>query len=363
MNDASSSRPVTDDVAGEVARLLPPPPVGDLPPGRHLHHKERLMHEIDHDRAPDRDRAATKPGATPAGHRARLLRPALLMPVTALALAGALTAGLALSGDGSGSGSGNGGGARDTASATEGSGQAGALLGRISKAAMSTGTETVREDQFVYTRSMVRDSDATSGKAVTSPLRERETWLSQRPGPVMKLGYVREDGDTLPINAELGDEEGTEPGFFRPTYHWIASLPTDTDALLKYLYAHIPKLETRGDDQAVFAMIGTLISEQVMPPENAAALYKAAARIPGVTKAPDARDVTGREGLGIALEDAERGERAEWVFDAEDLSYLGSRNYLTKDTPDGKKGTLLYGESIRDQGVVDSVGARPTKGS
>ncbi|GAB2772418.1 CU044_5270 family protein [Streptomyces daliensis] len=356
-DDASSSRPVTDDVAGEVARLLPPPPVGDLTRGRHLHHRERLMHEIDH----DRDQAAAKPGATPSGRRARLLRPALLMPVTALALAGALTAGLALSGDGSGSG--NGGGARDTASATEGSGQAGALLGRISKAAMSTEAETVREDQFVYTRSSFREADVTSGKAVTDPLKEREIWLPQRSGPLKKLGLVRQDGESLPINPELGEENGTPAGLHRPTYRWFASLPTDPDALLKYLYAKTSESDTQEHDQVVFDEIRSLVSGQIMPPENAAAFFKAAARIPGVTKAPDARDVTGRKGTGIAREDTEHGERSEWVFDADDLSYLGARTYLTRDTVQGEKGTLLYGEAIHDQAVVDTEGARPTKGS
>ncbi|NEE42661.1 hypothetical protein G3M53_97155, partial [Streptomyces sp. SID7982] len=47
----------------ELARLLPPAPGTDLPPGRHEHHRERLMNLIDDDTARAQDRTGAGAGA------------------------------------------------------------------------------------------------------------------------------------------------------------------------------------------------------------------------------------------------------------------------------------------------------------
>ncbi|MGW4109238.1 CU044_5270 family protein, partial [Streptomyces sp. NPDC004976] len=78
----NSASPEASDERDEIARLLPAPADWNLPRERYLRHKDLLMRHI------DRDQAATS--ARPAR---RLLRPALLAPVTALALAGIVTAG------------------------------------------------------------------------------------------------------------------------------------------------------------------------------------------------------------------------------------------------------------------------------
>jgi hypothetical protein len=96
-----------------------------------------------------------------------------------------------------------------------------------------------------------------------------------------------------------------------------------------------------------------------MPPGTAAALYRAAAKIPGVTPAPHARDAIGRRGLGIARDDTRYGIRTEWVFDERDYSFVGSRSYLVKDTSYGKAGTLLSSEAVLELAVVDKAGQRP----
>lgn len=48
------------------------------------------------------------------------------------------------------------------------------------------------------------------------------------------------------------------------------------------------------------------------------------------------------------------------MFDATDLSYLGSRTYLTEDTSLGKAGTLLSSDAVLRRAVVDTAGERPT---
>ncbi|MEV8554637.1 CU044_5270 family protein [Streptomyces glaucescens] len=235
---------------------------------------------------------------------------------------------------------------------------AAALVNRISDAAEERATPIVRDDQFVYTREKTRGADLTSGKAVLGPLMDREMWAAQEPRPLHKLGLIREDGDTFPINAELGDTDGTPAGITRPTYRWLSSLPTDPDKLLVYLYAKTPQAEGRERDQAVFEQIGSLLGG-VMPSRTAAALYRAAAKIPGVTSAPQARDAIGRRGLGIARDDTRYSIRTEWVFDEKDFSFLGSRSYLAKDTSYGKAGTLLSSEAELELAIVDKAGQQP----
>jgi hypothetical protein len=232
---------------------------------------------------------------------------------------------------------------------------AAALLDRISAAAGEHTVPTVRDDQFVYTKEKTRGADLTTGKAVLGPLMDREVWYAQEPGRLLNIGLIREDGETFPL-AELG---GAAAGINRPTYHWLSSLPTDPDKLLAYLYAKTPFATGRERDQAVFEQIGSLLNK-VMPPRTAAALYRAAAKIPGVTPAPKARDAIGRQGLGIARDDASHGIRTEWVFDRKDFTFLGSRSYLTKDESYGKAGTLLSSTAELEHAIVDKAGRQPT---
>lgn len=339
----TGASPERDGDREAIARLLPVPADRDLPREQHLRHKELLMHHIDRDQA------------IPAGRTRRLLRPALLAPATALTLACALAAGAALNGgDRASSGTASHRAAPDMRPVA-------ALLSRISDAAEERDTPTVRDDQFVYTREKTRGADLTSGKAVLGSLLDRETWAAQQPGPLHRLGLIREDGETFPLNAELGDTGGTPAGLDRPTYRWLSSLPTDPDELLSYLYAKTPRTGGRERDQAVFEQIGSLLGT-MMPPRTAAALYRAAAKIPGVSRAPRARDAIGRRGLGIARDDTRHGIRTEWVFDEKDFSFLGYRSYLIKDTPYGKTGTLLSSEAELELAVVDKAGQQPADG-
>ncbi|NED03992.1 hypothetical protein G3I55_20255 [Streptomyces sp. SID6648] len=335
----------------ELARLLPPAPGTDLPPGRHEHHRERLMNLIDDDtaRAQGRtgadaqDRArerADRPG------RSRLLRPSFLAPATALAVAGALVVGYSVQ---------NGGGPADTGDTRSVS----QVLHRMSDAAGRSDALPIRDDQFLYTRGTGRDVDLTSGKAVVGPLEESESWYSQKPGPQKKLGLIRQGGDTLPINAELGDSEGTRPGLNRPTYRWLATLPTDPRQLLDYFDEITPKFEGEDRDQALFESIGGLVGHALLPPDTAAGLFEAVALIPGVTRTPDAVDALGRKGVGIARDDERSGVRTEWVFDPEDLSYLGWSSHLTRDTAYGEKGDFMGDSAVIETAVVDKAGVKP----
>ncbi|MFJ8709806.1 CU044_5270 family protein [Streptomyces anulatus] len=341
--DAASPENRNDGEARHLARLLPPPVTEDLPPERFRHQKEVLMNHIDAD---SRRVSPARPTPRPTS---RLLRPALLVPVSAMALAGILAGGLALGTDDED---------RTTrATATQGTD---GLLHRLSTVALTREAPVVRDDQFLYTRSKVREAEIGSGKAVLSPLTETESWAPQDPRPLKKIGLTRVNGKDEVGNAQLGDDHGTPAGLSRPTYHWLASLPTDPDELLAYLRAHVRKDAEQETDQIVFEQIGVLLGG-VLPPKTAAALYRAAADIPGVEEAPDAKDAIGRTGLGIAREDTAHGNRTEWVFDKDDYSFLGSRVYRTKDAPYAKAGALLHSTAEIDHAIVDKAGQVPGK--
>jgi hypothetical protein len=177
-----------------------------------------------------------------------------------------------------------------------------------------------------------------------------------------------------------------------PTYAWLQSLPTDPRRLLEILYAESAYLEA-DRNVAAFSAIGHLLSSAVLPPATAATIYRAAALIPGVTLSPEATDMTGRAGFGIALTDP-AGLRNEWIFSKATYRFLGERATQVTDAPgfvatDGgagtkvgtsfpgpkpgtwivppgtfvpgpKAGTLLAETAIVARGAASSLGGKPT---
>ncbi|MBP0457346.1 CU044_5270 family protein [Streptomyces montanisoli] len=360
MNAAEPPRPGhrPDDVE-ELARLLPRPVEFDLPAGRHLHHKDLLMQHIDH------DRDATAPLVPPLRRRLlprrRLLRPAVLVPAASLALAGTLAVTL------------TGGPGDAPAASSHRAPQAVTALHRIADASLKTDAVPVKDSQFVYIRSLVRENTGTfDGPVKLGRPHRTERWMSQNPAPVTVLGWMRETGkdafmpgEDTPIETSVpdgSDSSGAEgPGFDRPTYRWLASLPTDPDALLKLLAAHSEAGKHESRDQAVFETIGDMLSNNLMPPENAAALYRAMAEIPGVREVPDAVDTAGRHGIGITRDDPTSAGRDVWIFDKHSLALLGSRWYTTADRKPGRTDVLAGSVAILRRGIVDQHGMVPEK--
>ncbi|MFC9975738.1 CU044_5270 family protein [Spirillospora sp. NPDC127200] len=313
----------------ELVRLLPPPGDPELSDGRHHLLKEHLMLQIE------------EPATAP--HRPKRRRLVLLAaPLAAAAVAAGLFTGLRGGGDTPPPPAAKSG---DERSAT-------VLLDRISLAAAHQPARPVREDQFVYIKSKVAWTTRTDGgPRIPQRLREREVWLPQSLG---KRGLLREGGGKeIPL---VGSEDDL-------TYRELAAMPTKPDALLAGVYAQVPKSGKTADpavrNAAAFQYLGRLLTEQILPPKLAAAVYRAAAKIPGVLVVPDSVDAAGRHGVAVAL--VAHGERSEWIFDKRTLNYLGERGYMVEDTKLAEKGMVTATTAVLQRGVVNRAGELPGK--
>ncbi|HWU06979.1 MAG TPA: CU044_5270 family protein [Streptomyces sp.] len=180
------------------------------------------------------------------------------------------------------------------------------------------------------------------------------------------------DGSSRTVQRQGGANETLldAPGqgsFGLPTYRFLEKLPTDPTELLKVIYreAELNHGEgsdsTTGPDQQAFVMIGDLLRASVAPPEVSAALYRAAAHIPGVIAIPSSVDAAGRRGVAVAR--VHDGERSEWIFDKETTLFLGERTVLLEDNAWGKAGTAVTSTAVTASGVTDKPGQAPMRPS
>ncbi|MFF2852460.1 CU044_5270 family protein [Streptomyces sp. NPDC058001] len=349
----------------ESARLLSGT-ARDLPPGRHQFHKERLMAQI-HDTQREERAATAAPGTKT--RRFRLPRPAIALPAMVAVLAGAVVVVTATTG---GSGVRDGGVATGPAltttigdASTEGLPQ---LLDEISLAAAAdTSRPTVKPGQYIYIESKTADTfiktvDDKSSLA-SYALHKRQVWMS----PDGTKGWLIDpsvndgpEGETL----SLPDEQGNirEASLNGPSYDYLTKLTTDPDQLLAKIYK-----ETKGQgnspDQQAFSTIGDLLGESYPPAELYSALFKTAAKIPGVVVVNDAVDAVGRPGVAVARLDETSGAREEWIFDKKTHVFLGERSVQVKQLSGEdalvKPGTVNHTSAIITRAVVNGMKQTP----
>lgn len=224
------------------------------------------------------------------------------------------------------------------------------LLGRISLAAGEQNI-AVRDDQFIYTR--YQSDTQIAAKRVTGP---SETWESvdgSRAGwsiGLDKLGKTHSIAVPPPPAVDLE----------YPTYKYLTTLSTDPDALLAKVRAFVAAKQARhgagkvGDaDQAAFDVLGSLIRQTLLPPKLGAAVYRAAAKIPGVTVVRDATDVVGRHGIAVAR--TSRDVSTMWIFDRTTYGFLGERAVSRSD----ETGSYDSNIAVVTRAVVDKPRQRP----
>jgi len=308
----------------ELARLLPPPAERDLPAGRQHTLKEHLMSEL--------RLAGSPPAGSPATRRRR--KPAIIIAAaTAAALAAAATALALLPANTSGA-----------------SPAAARLLAKIATAAARQPAPRVRDSQFWYIKSWVayQVCNGATGKCVMEKPHERQIWQSVSNQCV--TGLLREDGQDTPLVFSTNYLHCPYRGGVNdPTYRLLQSLPTNPPALLSLIEREMSGQQPPPEE--AFTTIGDLLREAIAPPQVSAALYRAAALIPGVTAVTHATDAIGRHGVAVAM--TSQGVRSEWIFSKQTLQYIGERDINIAD------GATIGVAAVLQRAFVNHAGQVP----
>ncbi|MFI8219669.1 CU044_5270 family protein [Streptomyces sp. NPDC085932] len=277
----------------ELARLLPSPGDPVLPSDRLTQLEAHLMREITLE-APSR---SARPAEDPSPSRPFRRFAAIAVPVAtaAVVVAAVLTVG-------------DGGAGRPSTDP-----EAVRLLDRIATVAAARKAPRVRDDQYVYTLTQGTRQILDEGLDTF----RRSDWHAV---DGTRDGLARITVLSGP-SGERTEDMTLEADPNRTTYRELEELPTDTDRLYDHVWS-----ATQGQgpthEEAALEMIGSMLQDATLLPEVDAALYRAAARIPGVTVVRDAEDAAGRAGIGLSFGDGD--DRDVWVFGEKDLRYLGS---------------------------------------
>ncbi|QYX78211.1 CU044_5270 family protein [Streptomyces akebiae] len=365
MNDNPSPRD-EDEPAGTG---VPAAVERELLPGRHRVLREQLMREIEND------------GETPVVRPRTALwrRPAFVGPAVAAALTVAVVVGAAVTQQAAGplTTHADGSGDRRPGEAKRSDQRAAELLERVAEAAGRRSLPEVRDDQFVYTErddyhwkmDSEKNDHGCPDTLEAYPYGVREFWSSvdgQHNGLQRERGVDGEVGE-LSVGIQLPAKNGAN--FFREVED---ELPTDADGMYRYLYG------LKGDERAsgaksadrkAFDKASTLLVEQLLPPKVEAALYRAVARIPGLTVYEGSVDAADRTGVSVGLEGdwpEYRGHgptRHELLFGTRTLAFLAADTVKLDPPADScdslDAGDLVTSVAILERAVVDSVSERP----
>jgi hypothetical protein len=226
------------------------------------------------------------------------------------------------------------------------------LLNRMAATVAAGPGPSSSEGEYVYIRSRGAFAELGDSPARLQPVHEREIWF---PRNARGDGLLRQPFFDVPIIGVIPERKTLTD--MTPNAA-LVDLPSDPDALLAKLYRERDE-RGRGDsrDGAAFTAIGDVLRESLVPPRTSAALYRAAAKIPGVEVVRGVTDAAGRQGVAVAH--TERSRRHEWIFDERTYEYLGERSYLVAATSDGPAGTVLSTTAVLQRAVVAKLGQRP----
>jgi hypothetical protein len=232
-------------------------------------------------------------------------------------------------------------------------------LERAATAAESRAFTPPRPDQWIYTESRRRNSVKPGGVALGGPYRT-----------VVVRHWKSADGKRMASSVDGAKLTfvGMMPGSMPPgDYPSLAALPTDPDALLRWVYKDMGGLGStaEGRYETAYGMLTAILRDNVLPPKQEAATYRALKMIPGVTLVEKV-DAAGRPAIGLGRV-AEGWVHKEVLLDPKTYTYLGERIITIKDHRiDGldlkatiKKGTLQLLEVRLNAGIVDQAGQRP----
>ncbi|MEW1832432.1 CU044_5270 family protein [Streptomyces sp. NPDC088196] len=328
----------------ELAELLPAPGRPVLAQDRHRVLREHLMQHITREHESIHEQSAT----TTTASRPSPVRRRLVLVAAPLALAAVVGLGVVAvdsAQDGKHGTTAAGVTAADQRKATQ-------LLDRIALAAADRPLVTARDDQYIYTKSQGSAAELGVDFSSAEELAQHKGTFTPKAynGAVQQEQWNSVDGkhDGLrkgvavadPSQKMTMDMKGT--GYL--TFRQLQALPTDPDALLKKFSGDAGNVTAARRTEVVVENLGAIIDEATLLPDLSAAIYRATAKLPGVTVVDHVKDASGREGVGLTFKGAPKGYA--WVFDASSLVYLGTTD-----------------AALLGVGVTDKTGEAPVSSS
>jgi hypothetical protein len=240
------------------------------------------------------------------------------------------------------------------------------LLAKVADAAAHQPTPHVRNGQYMYVETKVAMLFTPQQLQTMQPIKRghfprnlhlkkpirQQTWVPV--SDACREGLIR----TEPGGGPGAKFDARGPGVRCPnigglndaTYRLLQTLPTDPHALLAMIYK-VERGHGPSPDQEAFVTIGDLLNGKIPPPKVAAALYRAAALIAGVTLVPNATDAIGRHGVAVAQ--TADGIRTELIFSKTTLRLIGERTIMTTT------GNSTSATAIISQAFVNHLGQEP----
>ncbi len=287
----------------------------------------------------------------------------LLTVVLAATAAVAVTATVAVAvdyGDGNGSSASAASGASDAQGRGEGKREVDAAkvlraaADRLREEEKDAKTDVPRDDQFIYTENIVKETDRKTGK---TDVRPAENWDSV---DRRKRGWVNEIGGKGWSVPPLGRQESTWPP---PGWEAREKLPKNPEELIRYLAkGHTggkkPKSLDEIDEfewmQLQFSLKG-LATSPVEPKGLRPAAFDALAKVPGMRATAGVKDGEGNPSVGVWF-DYKFNKDQKLVLDEDSHEYLGDRAIRTTLNKKKSYDQFIH---IDDFGVVDEVKQRP----
>lgn len=172
------------------------------------------------------------------------------------------------------------------------------------------------------------------------------------------LSQIGKDG--LP-NLRVGIQRGQGGAFYGQaplviigtTLDEAGSLSRDPGALLDLIYERT-KGANKSPEIAAFVTIADGLRTGAVPADLRAAMFKAAAMIPGVTVGDRQATVDGRTGIAIGIPSLEGTSRADIIIDPVSGLVIGEQDVLLDDSLGSPAGTVSSWTSVRTS-VVDSA--------
>lgn len=196
-----------------------------------------------------------------------------------------------------------------------------------------------RESEWVWNREEpvpIESSDAI--KAAVAEMRKRDAASRPPAGALLPVGIWRAPG---------GAFGGNEPTVIIGTpLKEAGSLPRDPQALLDIIYERT-KGAGKTPEREAFVTIADGLRSGVVPADLRAALYKAAALIPGVTVGDRQATVDGRTGTAIGIPSPDGVARTDIIIDPTSGLVIGEQDVLLKDYPGSPAGTVSSWTSVK----------------